>query len=401
MEASEAEHRIQSPAYCYRCGHLWVPKTEGLPKRCPRCHSSRWDVPERKLRKCKFCGTGFQMESLNDPCPSCGRRQDEALNDRSLHCNQCDYEWVRKSGALPKTCPMCRSTEWNLPKADRLMCQQCGHVWKSTSGHPKRCPKCRSKVWGQPLRVVRCQRCGHVWKMRATRSDQPVSACPGCGTRNWSTPVSFSQKYTGGRVRYSQSESSSKRLLICRACNNRWYSSGEEGFVCPGCGTKASFHDRIASTSMVLWTDGRSELTYVTVNGYGCVYLWNGDVPVACKYVHEVLAFLKTTIRDIAKSVNDGIGIYDWIGLADMMREGQSDCEKFIGYFEKRLSLSEFDARILAIHFTGMSPEAIAKKLSLDESEVFASFDRIMAAYSDSGIIVNDTIYTNDPFLYY
>ena len=48
-----------------------------------------------------------------------------------------------------------------------------------------------------------------------------------------------------------------------------------------------------------------------------------------------------------------------------------------------------------------MGPEAIARKLSLDESMVSEAFDRIMDAYRDSGIIVDDTIYTNDPFSYY
>ena len=87
------------------------------------------------------------MSTLEDPCPSCGRRQDEGLTDRSLHCNQCDYDWNRRGTQSPLRCPLCHSAEWNRPKAGRLMCQQCGHVWKSTVGRPKRCPRCRSKVW--------------------------------------------------------------------------------------------------------------------------------------------------------------------------------------------------------------------------------------------------------------
>ena len=122
---------------------------------------------------------------------------------------------------------------------------------------------------------------------------------------------------------------------------------------------------------------------------------------MACRYVHEVLSRLDTTIGDIVRSVNEGTGDYDWRGLADDMETGQHDYERYIGYFEKRLSLSNSDARILAIHFTGMSPEAIARKLSMDESSVSDAFDRIMDAYRDSGIIVDDTIYTNDPFAYY
>lgn len=152
---------------------------------------------------------------------------------------------------------------------------------------------------------------------------------------------------------------------------------------------------------MVLWNDGDSELTYVVENGYGCVYLWDDDMPVACRYIHEVLSVFDTTIGDIVRNVNERTDRYDWKSLADDMRHGQNTYEKYIGYFEKRLSLSHADARILAIHFTGMSPEAIARKLSLDESSVFSAFDRIMEAYCDSGIIVDDTIYTRDPFVYY
>ena len=391
----------QPPVYCYRCGHLWIPKTETSPKRCPRCRSSRWDVPERKLRLCKFCGTQFQMGTLGDPCPSCGRRQDEDLTDRNLHCNQCDYEWRRKSATLPKTCPMCRSTEWNAPKVERLMCQQCGHVWRNSTGRPKRCPSCRSKVWDQPLRAVSCQRCGHVWRLRGSEPRDRTAACPGCGTRRWNVPLSVILDDSDGYGRYVQGSTSRRGLIVCRTCGDRWYSTEGEDCICPGCGTRASFHDRIASTSMVLWNDGDSELTYVVENGYGCVYLWDDDMPVACRYIHEVLSVFDATIGDIVRNVNERTDRYDWKSLADDMRHGQNTYEKYIGYFEKRLSLSHADARILAIHFTGMSPEAIARKLSLAESSVFSAFDRIMEAYCDSGIIVDDTIYTRDPFVYY
>ena len=386
--------------YCYRCGHLWVPRTDAAPRRCPRCHSAKWDVPERKSRVCLFCGTEFQMEAFDEPCPSCGRRQCGDQADRSLHCNQCDYDWHRRSDSLPKTCPMCRSREWNEPKAERRMCQQCGHVWRSAADRPGRCPSCRSTIWDRPLRAVRCQRCGHVWRMRAGGSEGRAVACPGCGSRHWDTPMSVVLDDSGGGPRYVRTADTSRRLIACAGCGRRWYQKGGDA-VCPWCGMRASFHDRIASTSMVLWRDGSSELTYVTENGYGCVYLWDGDAPVACRYVHEVLARLGTTIGELVRSVNDGTGGHDWGALADEMRAGERDYERNMGYFEKRLSLSPADARILAIHFTGMSPEAVARKLSLDESEVFAAFDRIMDAYTDSGIVVDDTIYTANPFAYY
>jgi len=31
--------------HCRRCGHLWNPRYATTPKQCPRCHSSKWNVP--------------------------------------------------------------------------------------------------------------------------------------------------------------------------------------------------------------------------------------------------------------------------------------------------------------------------------------------------------------------
>ena len=70
-------------------------------------------------------------------------------------------------------------------------------------------------------------------------------------------------------------------------------------------------------------------------------------------------------------------------------------------YFQTKLGLSEFDATVLAIHFTGMSPEAIALKMDLDYEIIRVSFDRIMDAYSHVGVVVDDTVYTEDPKKYY
>lgn len=392
----------QTPAYCYRCGHLWTPKADKPPKRCPRCHSSRWDVPERKVRRCKFCGMEFEMGSLDVPCPSCGRLQQEALTNASLHCNQCDYEWIRRGSDNPKRCPMCRSADWNLPKADRLMCQQCGHVWRKQTECPAKCPHCQSKNWDQPLRAVRCQRCGHVWKMRTPRSDGASPVCPKCKTKKWNEPMLVSRDSRKGTVKYTcVNTRPSKELMICRGCGHRWYMRGDSTPYCPRCGMTAGFRDRIAPTSMLLWSEGRRELTYVAENGYGCVYLWMDDVPIACRYIHEVLGDLAMTIGDVVRHVNNGDLVQRFSDLASEMESSRYDYEQYIEYFMKRLSLSRQDARVLAIHFTGMSPGAIALCLSCSEEEIDAAFDRIMAAYTDSGIIVDDTIFTEDPFRYY
>ena len=48
-----------------------------------------------------------------------------------------------------------------------------------------------------------------------------------------------------------------------------------------------------------------------------------------------------------------------------------------------------------------MGPEAISRKLGLEEDEVSRAFDRIMKAYSDSDILVDDTVFTIDPMKFY
>jgi len=36
-----------SPHLCNRCGHVWLPRTFGDPKRCPKCKSPYWNRPRR------------------------------------------------------------------------------------------------------------------------------------------------------------------------------------------------------------------------------------------------------------------------------------------------------------------------------------------------------------------
>ncbi len=389
-------------AYCYRCGHLWIPKSESVPKRCPRCHSCRWNVPERRVRTCRFCGVQFRMDSLDDPCPKCGRRQDEPLNDWNLHCNRCDYEWRRRSEALPKTCPMCRSTDWNKPKEERLMCQQCGHVWRRQAERPAKCPKCQSRQWDRPSQAVRCQRCGHAWKMRGSRADGARTMCPRCKSRRWDEPMMISRESREGSIRYSGVSSRPQTVLLeCGGCGNRWYIRDDGPAACPVCGLKVSYHDRMVSSSMVMWEDRWSSLMYTVENGCGCVYLWDGDYPVTCMYVHEALVDLGMTMAEVLDCVNRGERSDSFEGLAERMRSRRDEYRSRTEYFVKRLSLSPRDAEILAIHFTGMGPEAIARHFSMDEGDVRSAFDRIMDAYANSGIIVDDTIFTEDPFRYY
>lgn len=392
-------------SFCFKCGYAWISKSKVRSKRCPRCRSSRWDVPDLKGRSCKFCGHIWQMKNPNEPCPECGKKQMESFTDKTLHCNQCDHEWVRRLVKLPKKCPLCHSADWNKPKYQRLMCQQCGYLWKNQTGRPYKCPSCQSKVWDQPLRVVKCQRCGHVWKMRSTRLLETSSICPKCKSRKWNEAPIIT---CGVQGTYSLKQNSSIKtsnrkaeLMSCRSCGNRWYAGIDGKKVCPRCGSKISLYDKMASTSMSLWKRDRFELTYVSENGYGCVYLWDDDIPIVCRYMNEVFTRFSMNIGQIIEAVNNKSMDNEWKELSEEMYADREGYTKYIDYFMKRLSLEKHDARILAMHFTGMAPEAIAKKFHYDEVDVFFAFERIMKAYSDSGIVVDDTIFTEDPFKYY
>ena len=33
---------------CLRCTHKWIPRKDGIPKVCPKCHNPYWNV-ERKV----------------------------------------------------------------------------------------------------------------------------------------------------------------------------------------------------------------------------------------------------------------------------------------------------------------------------------------------------------------
>ena len=344
------------------------------------------------------------MKSMDDPCPKCGRRQTEGLDDRFLRCNCCDYEWIRRSPSRPKKCPLCRSEEWDSPRRVRQVCQLCGHIWVCRGRPPVRCPRCRSSVWNMPPKAVRCQRCGHAWKMRARRSEDAVSSCPSCGSRRWNVPMSISLDIDSGRARYREilPRDGHRTLIICRGCGNRWYGGGTGGDgPCPACGRVCGLHDRRQSTSMILWSGDGRELSYVAENGNGCIYLWEGDVPVAARYSGEVLSEAGITMDDVLEAVNSGSDTKRWKDLADEMYAGRDGYLANVDYLMKRLLLDRGDATVLSLHFTGMGPEAISRKLGLEEDEVSRAFDRIMKAYSDSDILVDDTVFTIDPMKFY
>jgi len=155
------------------------------------------------------------------------------------------------------------------------------------------------------------------------------------------------------------------------------------------------------STSMVMWSDGRYVIRYVSKDNFGILYLWDRLVPVSTMYMHELCRKNGVTVEEIIKSVSDKSREADWMELSREMMAAENGYMIYIDYFMKRLSLSYDDAKLLAIHFTGMGPEAIAIKFGLPLESVRHSFDVIMKAYSDCGIVVDDTIFTENPFKYY
>lgn len=268
---------------------------------------------------------------------------------------------------------------------------------------PRRCPDCRSTLWNEPPRTVRCQRCGHAWNMRKRKIHDSELSCPRCKSVKWDVPAKIVNRGDEGSMVYefANTQFSKKQLFICSDCDNRWYASDEESVVCDNCGKPVTFHDKTTSTSMVLWSNQRFELRYVTENHCGCVYLLENGIPVSVNYIFEVLRRLDMDIVEVVDTVNKGERESLWKELATEMYGLKDDYLEHTNYLMKRLSLDENDATILALHYKGMSPEAIALKIMQPAEKVMKSFEKIMSAFEDSGIVVDDTVYTSDPFRYY
>ncbi len=146
------------------------------------------------------------------------------------------------------------------------------------------------------------------------------------------------------------------------------------------------------------WSDGTYRIIFADDSGSTTVYLWNGEIPVAAMYLYDLLKKHGMTASGIAYYVGNPDYSDFWKNVKEFMLEHSDDHRRYISYFTKRLNLSEEDAEILAIHFDGMRPEAIALMKSMSLEDIRKAFDRIMTAYSDSGIVVDDTVFTDDPF---
>ncbi len=239
--------------------------------------------------------------------------------------------------------------------------------------------------------------------MRKRKIQDSELCCPRCKSVKWDVPVKIVNRGDERLVVYEcvKAHLSKKQLIICSDCDNRWYVSDDECTICDSCGKAVTFHDKTISTSMALWSDSRFELKYVTENHYGCVYLLDNGIPVSVKYIFEVLRHLEMDIEEVVDIVNRGERKHLWQELASEMYDSKDDYLEHTNYLMKRLSLDEDDAMILALHYKGMSPEAISLNTSQSVEKVLESFEKIMSAFENSGIVVDDTVYTSDPFRYY
>ncbi len=392
---------MTSGLYCYRCGNSW--SSDGpAPGTCPRCGSSKYGVPTSRRAQCKGCGHVWNRTALDEACPECGRSTEDGL----LKCNQCDHEWAMRGDHPPKKCPLCRSSSWNEPKMHRFSCHRCGHVWRNRSEHPVKCPSCQSKLWDSPALRLQCRRCGYRWVPRDGKTSDDVRICPSCKSSKWrEAPMIRDCIGCGSAFIDSRGGSlcpscrhSGGIMSRCGFCGFTWDTDGGRWSVCPRCGKSRTAPD---DESVEFWSDGSRSLRLVHSDGCSTLYLWEGDIPVAARYLHEVLADIGVTAGQLMYMIRNPIYSETWGVLASDMSIHRDDYKDSISYFTRRLNLSEADATVLAVHFSGMGPEAIAMRFGLGITDVRRIFDRIMSAYEDSGIVVDDSIFTEDPMSMY
>lgn len=175
-----------------------------------------------------------------------------------------------------------------------------------------------------------------------------------------------------------------------------WVSTGEWS-TCPRCGKERQDSDR----SNLIWSDGRLSLRYVFTDGMAFIYLWNGDLPEATIYFRDLLRRTGLTATQMMLRFSDPVYDAMWKAVSKEMMEHRDDYLDNVAYLSKRLNIDSLDAKILALHFTGMGPEAISVKFDMSLEDVRRSFDRIMAAFVDNGIVVDDSVFTDDAMSMY
>ena len=92
------ENKDPNVLHCNQCDHVWTRRGENDPRRCPACHSDKWNQPRLHQYTCLRCG----------------------------------YVWRTRTDK-PKKCPNCQSPHWDEP-VYRLQCRRCGYKWTTREG---------------------------------------------------------------------------------------------------------------------------------------------------------------------------------------------------------------------------------------------------------------------------
>ena len=174
---------------CKVCGHMWMPRGENDPLKCPSCRSIRWNSDTVTSNTCKHCGhTWVSADGNSRKCPQC---QTTKWRDSPNFCKclRCGHRWESRS-AFPQICPSCKSHRWS-EKVFRWRCPECN---KETLIRNRErfglCPTC-----DRNRRLNECTVCGHRWK--SSRRIIP-NTCPKCRSADWMSD-SKNPKGGGGR----------------------------------------------------------------------------------------------------------------------------------------------------------------------------------------------------------
>lgn len=408
MPIQDKQHIRPVPYYCFRCTSVWRAEPGSVFQGCPVCSRTDWDTEEGSAL-CRSCGNEWDADRQDSPCPACGtpRNLRREGGGRNCRCLRCGHAWIRKAEGLPDKCPVCRNPSWNERGFHDHVCMSCGHRWRNGTESPRRCPSCRSVKWNSLRRRLQCRRCGHRWRTYRESSSE-VRMCPSCKSTEWDqspavrTCLSCRSLFTpepGSRTRVCQTcmGKGKEARRTCPFCDTVWNSPGS-GRICPNCGVDIV---RESKETMPLWSDGTRKLVYSKRDGSDTVYLFREGVPIASKYLSDVLDILGLTLNAFMNSVNRHLIDEKLDRFALIMEMHRDDYLGDIPYFMDRLKLGEEDAKILALHFTSMGPEAISLYLGIPSRQVRRSFDRIMEAYAEVNIVVDDSVYTADPFAEY
>lgn len=396
-------------AYCFRCGHQWTVRTEERPRSCPGCRSARYDYPDGKGFTCTSCGTVWYPKDADDRCPGCGRGIIDAPEQRKYHCNQCGHDWVSRAEGRPVRCPSCRSRNWDEEKAKQFTCRKCGYVWNSNLERPKKCPSCKSYTWDSDTFKLKCFRCGYKWVLSKGADPDSVKTCPSCRSRRWNELPRAVVCFRCGSLFVprknesicpSCSGSPGPKERRCGFCDTSWMTTGDGRSICPRCGLIVSDDDASERLIQLYGKDGY-RLNYLFKDGVGCVYLWKDSFPVACEYMDRLIDSMRIRFETFIGRVGSPMHEQFWDSVIARMLEGKDSYMENIPYFVERLGLNRRQAEILALHFVGMSPEVISLRFDTSLKDIRSEFTRIQEAFSRSGIVVNDSVYTEDPISCY